>query len=289
MRTALDMAKRLDQQSIRKIAVEVAGLNLVPLPKPLSLLQIMKLFANIAKPEPPANVRNNFLYPTESPTLSPIHSEVTWTDPGAKTFRYATHYRGRISVLDNSGSTRLTAKDNWTTDRETVFQDQLNFDTGYKVAIMAYNEWGNSEWSWLKFSTYSNPNPSQGPGTSPPPPATPKPGGFLFWNCDVSGVGIHLDVYFWLFDLTANTYWYQLVPSGYDSSGTCGDGPPQIVIPSPGTTLLTAGHNYRWIVVKPDNEGCGGNNDPNNAGCVVATGTFTAGSDPATGYTWTNT
>jgi hypothetical protein len=289
MRTALDMAKRLNQPSLRKIAEEVAVLNHVPIPKPPTLLQIMKLFAKIAAPEPPSHVANELLFPDTSPTLSPIHSLVTWNDPGAKTFRFATYYRCRISVLYDGGSAQLNSSDNWTRDRFMGFQNELNFDTGYKVAIMAYNDWGASEWSWLKFTTYSNPNPKSGPGPSQPAPTTPHPSGFLFWNCDVTGVGEHLDVYFWLFDLSTGQSWNWFVPADYDASGTCPSGSAQIVIPSTSTITLVEGHNYTWIVVKPDNEGCGGNNDPHNSACTVAGSNFTAGGDPAIAYTWTNT
>src|SRR5215472_1134178 len=52
MRTALDMAERLQQKSLHQIALDVAVLNHAPIPNPLSLRAVMKLFANVAMPEP---------------------------------------------------------------------------------------------------------------------------------------------------------------------------------------------------------------------------------------------
>ena len=296
MRTALDMAKRLKQKSLTQVAFEVALLNHVALPKPLSLLAVMKLFAKVAVPEPPKNLVNEFKFPTESPTLSPIFSDVTWVDAGAKTFRHATRYRCRIALIyDGDDTAVLNENDSWTNSTEIVFQNELNFDTEYKASIIAWNDWGQSEWSWIKFETYDNPNPpSKGPGHPPPPPAEKKPSGILFWNCDTTSVSQgdieHLPVYFWLFDLTAGTNWNQEVDAGYNDAGSCGPNftNAQIVIPSSSTTSIVAGHKYQWKIVKPSNAGCGNTNDPNNSGCVVASGTFTAGNDAALVLPWAN-
>src|ERR1700748_475654 len=126
MRTALDMAKRLKQKSLTQVAIEVALLNHVALPKPLSLLAVMKLFAKVAVPEPPKNLVNEFKFPTESPTLSPIFSDVTWVDAGAKTFRHATRYRCRIALIyDGDDTAVLNENDSWTNSTEIVFHTDL--------------------------------------------------------------------------------------------------------------------------------------------------------------------
>jgi hypothetical protein len=80
MQSTLDMAKRLNQKSLLQIAAEVALLNHVAIPHPLSLLGLMKLFANVAKPEAPTNLVEEFDTPTYAPT--PIISNFSWTDPG---------------------------------------------------------------------------------------------------------------------------------------------------------------------------------------------------------------
>ena len=291
MRTALDMAQRLKQQSLRQIATEVALLNHTPIPQPLSLLAIMKLFANVAKPEIPANLANEFKFPIESPTLSPIFSDISWTDPGAKTFRYATRYRCKLSVGYSGGYADIGGDaDLWTTDTDAVFEVPLNFDTDYKASVYAWNEWGASEWRWLKLHTYDNPNPpSHGPGQSPPPPKPQEPSGLQFWNCDASVNPS--SVYFWLLDLTAGTpgkYW-QVAP-GYNK-GSCGPGltDAQLTIPSASTGSLVTGNEYQWKVVVPDRPGCGGNNDPDNPYCIAASDTFTAGNDASLPIPWSNT
>lgn len=171
MRTALDMAQRLKQKSLRQIALEVAILNHAPVPQPVSLREIMKLFANVAKPEVPVNLAIDVKYPIDSPTLSPMFADFSWTDSGAKTFRYATRYRCRLSVGYGSGYADIGGEaDLWTTYTETPFQIELNFDTDYKASVFAWNDWGQSEWAWHKFHSADNPNPpSQSPGQTPPP------------------------------------------------------------------------------------------------------------------------
>jgi hypothetical protein len=297
MRTPLDMATRLKQKSLRSIAAEVALLNHVSLPSPLSLREIMRLFANVAKPEMPTNLINQFQYPVTSPTLSPIFSDFTWIDAGAKTFRYATRYRCRLSVgYDSSYAAIGGDADVWAASTETVFEVPLKFDTDYKASVYAWNDWGQSEWHWLTFHTYDDPNPpSQGPGQSPPPPKAQQPSGIEFWNCDVTSIGPgqveHLPVYFWLFDLSAGTRWSQLVEPGYNADASCGPGVTnvQVVIPSSSTTSIMKGHEYQWEVVKPSNVGCDNSNDPDSADCVVEWGKFTAGDDAPLVVSWSNT
>jgi hypothetical protein len=260
MGTTLDMAKRLKQHSLRAMAAEVAALSLTPVHHPISLREILTLFAKIAKPEPPKDLINEWIFPVTSPTLSPIFADLKWTDAGAKSFRYATRYRCRIAVGFGSGYAGLLDKDEWTTDTENVFQVPLNFDSDYKESVMAWNEWGQSEWAWIKTHTYSNPNPPPQPSPSPPPPPprAPEPNAIKFWNCDTTGED-HLEVFFWLQDLTAGTGWQSApVDSGYTSGG-CGasySGPQY-------TTSLVAGHQYLFAVVKPGGPNCDGSNDPN--------------------------
>ena len=257
MGTALDMAKRLKQQSLRQIAGEVAALNLTPVPHPLSLRELLKLFANLAKPEVPTNLINEWLYPTTSPTLSPIFSDFKWTDPGAKSFRYATRYHCRLLLSYGSGYVIINNDtDVWTTSTEQVFETPLNFDTDYKASVRAWNEWGQSEWAWIKLHTYSNPNPQPSPPPKPKPQPPPQnPSEIDFWNCDVD----KLQALFWLLDESApGSQWKSwTVDSGYNEAGSCGPGSSQ-----PLTIPLTAGHQYFWAIVIPGGANCDGNTDP---------------------------
>jgi hypothetical protein len=283
------MARRLKQPSVRQVAAQLAVLTHTAVPHPLSLRGLMALFATVARPEKVKNI-----LPSGNYSSGTLGLPVSWSDPGANTFRYATRFH---VLMDGLGRTAL---DTWSTsdfvpenDAQQQLVDQEGLQDGHRYypMIQAWNEWGGSEWNYSHFDVGSP--SSTGSGNPPPPPPQRKPSGIFFWNCDTTSVSAgnveHLPVYFWLFDLTAGSNWNQLVEPGYDAAGSCGPSftDPQITIPAADTTTLVAGDEYRWMIVKPDNPGCDGN-DPNNAACVAATGTFTAGGDAPLIVPWSN-
>lgn len=290
MRSPLDMARRLNQTSLRQIAAHVAVLTHTSVPHPSSLREIMALFATVARPEKVKNIQPSGNYSSGTLALP-----VSWSDPGANTFRYATRFH---VVMDGVGHQAL---DTWSTShfvpendaqQALVAQEGLQDAHRYYPMIQAWNDWGGSEWNYSHFDVGSV--PASGSGNPPPAPQTQqKPSGIFFWNCDTTSVSAgdveHLPVYFWLFNLTARSNWNQLVEPGYNDSGSCGPSftDPEITIPSPSTTMLVAGDEYRWMIVKPNNPGCDGN-DPDNSACVAATGTFTAGEDAPLILPWSN-
>jgi hypothetical protein len=262
----LDMAKRLDQKSLRQIATEVSALSQTALATPLSLQAIMKAFAKIAQPEAPTHPWA--VADADPVTLTPIRgAKFSWEDGGAKTFRFATLYRCRIAVV-YSGGYAILMPDTLTPDLNAYFSWHLDFDTDYKASVMAYNPYGHSLWSWIKLHTYDNPNPpAPSPGPSPGPQPQPQTySAIQFYNCDETpppaGDVEHLPVHFWLDDLTAGTGPQDMgeVPPGYTGPGMgpCGKNYTQ-----PQTYPLISGHQYQYVVVKPDDPDCDGTNDPN--------------------------
>jgi hypothetical protein len=290
MRTALDMAKRLNQKSLRKIAAEVEILSHTQIPPPLSLREIMKLFAGVAKPEAPDHLTANTWIPDDTHAiLGPYFGEVDWKDAGSGSVRYATNYHVRFSVIYDGDQLALVW-DQWTTDKLYISPSGLNYSTDYKAAIMAWNEWGHSEWSWIKFSVPDDPNPSPSPGPGPGPspgPTQPQYDAIAFYNCDNTPMSDppHQPVYFWLRDVTANGAWQSwLVEPGYSDNTDqgCGIGISNpFIVP----TSLKGGDTYQWVVVKPTDPECDGSNDP-TGDCVVWGSTFTAGGNSPLVLQW---
>jgi hypothetical protein len=264
----LDMAKRLKQTSLRKIAAEVANLNHIPIAQPLSLREIMKLFAIVAKPK--------------DPKITQIYNfgRIDWEDAGAGTFRFATLYHAEFEMqIDGDWE---AGWDGWTFDTAWVSQGQLSYDTDWRAGVVAWNEWGHSDLNWSdSFNTGSNPSPSP-PSPGPPPTHVPHPSGIQFYNCDnSSGDTPHLPVLFHLRNVTANGQWqfWQIEP-GYDTSGTCGLDSQLGPFTVPG---LSAGDTYEWVVTKPEDPDCmDSSTEPTDpAHCpVLGPGTITIGSDP---------
>jgi hypothetical protein len=264
----LDMAKRLKQSSLRKIAAEVANLNHVPVPQPLTLRGIMELFAIVAKPKDPKIIElYNF-------------GRIDWEDAGAGTFRFATLYHAKFEMHLNGEWER--GWDGWTSDTAWVSQGQLSYDTDWRAGVVAWNEWGHSDLKWTDtFNTGDNPNPPP-PSPGPPPPKVPHPSGIQFYNCDYTPVGDtpHLPVLFQLRNVTANGSWqfWQIEP-GYDASGLCGLSSqlPPFTVPG-----LMAGDTYEWVITKPDDPDCMDSStqptDPSHCP-VLGPGTVTIGSD----------
>jgi hypothetical protein len=266
----LDIAKRLKFTSLRKIAAEVAHLNHIPVPPSFSLSELLKLFANVARPKVPDIVEiYNF-------------GRVDWKDAGAGTFRYATLYHAKFQM--NVGGQWHAGWDGWTSDMAWVTQGQLSYDTDWRVTVIAWNEWGHSDTKWTDaFNTGDNPNaPSPPPAPNPPPSHQQHPSGIQFYNCDYTPVGDnpHLPVLFHLRNVTKNGIWqFWQVDAGYDASNTCGLGSQIAPFTVPG---LTAGDTYDWIVTKPDDPDCMDSSteptDPNHCP-VLGPGTLTIGSD----------
>jgi hypothetical protein len=282
MQSPLDMAKRLQRTSLRKIATEVADLNHVPVPQPLSLKELLTLFANVAEPKVPIIVEiYNF-------------GRIDWKDASAGTFRYATLYHAKIQM--KSDGEWFRGWDGWTSDMAYVSTNSLPYNTDCRAAVIGWNEWGHSETRWTEFSTGDNPNPPPPPPNPPPPPPhQPQPSAILFYNCDNTPVGEtpHLPVIIHLRDLTTNDVWksWEVAP-GYDSSssGGCGQGvTAPFIIPSDVTGPVTAGHTYQWIVTKPDDPDCSDSstdpNDPNHCP-VLGPGNITIGSDTPLVLQW---
>ena len=196
MGTPLDMAKRLNEKSLRKIAVEVALLSHTAVTHPLSLREIMKLFASVAKPEVPRDLQAAASLFDGTTQVGPYFVNASWRDGGKGSFRYANRFHFKLSFIIDGSPTEVW--DQWTTYGGLPGSPALAYDTDYKAAVLASNEWGLREWAWAKFSTGSDPNaPSPGPGPSHPPQPQPKPSGIQFWNCDASANPS--SVYFWLF------------------------------------------------------------------------------------------
>src|SRR5262249_10564374 len=117
-------------------------------------------------------------------------------------------------------------------------------------------------------------------GTAADPNAnSQQPGGqqasgystILFYNCS----SLHYTVHFWTFDLTTNEWKdHGALDAQYDADGTCpgsGTSPMQID--------LADGHTYSWVVVAPDQQTCGGQNDPTLMNCVAWQGGPVVGSN----------
>ncbi|HUI84646.1 MAG TPA: hypothetical protein VL240_10500 [Candidatus Binatia bacterium] len=278
MQSPLDMARRLKLTSLRKIAAEVAHLNHVPVPQPLSLSELLTLFANVAKPKVPDIVDiYNF-------------GRIDWKDASAGTFRYATLYHAKIE-MNVYGWFR--AYDGWTSGFTYVASNQLPYNTDCRAAVIGWNEWGHSETTWVEFSSADNPNPSPPPPSPTPPPQVQHYSAIVFYNCDntpppASDKG-HLPVVFHLRNVTTNGGWqfWQVAP-GYDTSpsGQCGQGTDSVPFTVPG---LTAGDTYEWIVTKPDDPECSDSStdptDPNHCP-ILGPGTVTIGGDIKLSLQW---
>jgi hypothetical protein len=264
----LDMAKRLKQTSLRKIAAEVAHLNDIPVPQPLSLRKLLALFANVAKPKVP-DVTDIFNF-----------GRVDWKDAGAGTFRFATLYHAKFQ-MEVDGDWFL-AYSGWTTDTAWVTQEPLGYDLNCKTAVVAWNEWGHSDTNWISFTSGDNPNPPQPSPKPTPPPQGPHPSGIQFYNCGDTPMSEnpHLPVLFHLRNVTTNGAWqFWQINSGYDASGACGTASESGPFTVPG---LTEGDTYQWVVTMPDDPECSdsstGPTDPNHCP-VFGPGTVTIGSD----------
>ena len=276
----LDMANRLKQPSLRKIGAEVAHLNNVPVPQPLTLKELMKLFANVAMPKIPGITD---IYP---------YGRVDWKDLGAGTYRYATQYHAKIQM--NVDGEWLPAWDGWTNQLAWAPQNQLAYDTDWRVAVVGWNEWGHSDVRWSEFSSGDNPNPPPPPDPGPQPHVQ-HPSEIWFYNCDNTPVvdPPHLPVLFHLRNVTANGGWQSWnVDPGYftSPSGGCGDGlSTPLMFPSADTIQLTPGDTYQWIVTKPDDPDCSDSStapdDPNHCP-VLGPGTVIIGTDARLVIQW---
>src|SRR5215470_16748061 len=114
MRTALDMAQRLHQQSLRTIASVVAAADFGTPIFPLSLREILKLFAKMAKPETP-----NHLQPDGGTYSYQPGLRMHWADAGAGTYRFATRFHFRLQ-RQFGGPPPVNDMDEWTTGTEMV-------------------------------------------------------------------------------------------------------------------------------------------------------------------------
>ncbi len=292
--TALDMAERLKTTSLKQMALDVYLANTTPLPKTLYLSDIMKLFAKIAKPDLPKDLAYEPIFNEDAPVLPRPQAQFLWVDGGANTVRYATSYHCRLSLDYGSGIALLGGGDDIKTKTSPIiFPTVLDYDTTYRAAVQAVNDWGVGEWRWTEFTTYDNPKggSSSGTGTGSGTP-TPHPKGILFWNCDVTSVSAgvieHQPVCFWLFDLTSGQKSSQSVPAG-DGSTPCGPNQSNAALTIPSSSFsITSGHNYRWAVVKPGDGQCLDPTDPNSSVTVVMTSGFTAGNDAPIPVNWTN-
>jgi hypothetical protein len=295
MPSALDMGKRLGAKSLRQMAQDISLARAVALPKPLTLRAIMKLFAPLATPDPPKNLAYNPVFNEDAPVLPRPQARFQWVDSEPKTVRSATRYRCRLSLDYGSGIALIGPEDDfWTTDTNVIFQTVLDYDTTFRAAVLAANDWGASEWKYIEFTTYDNPNGGSNSGPGGNTPTVPHPSGLAFWNCDVtsvdSGVVEHQPVCFVLTDLTNGAKGHQVVQPGYNTGEGCGPGTsnPAFQLPTAGLPGLVKGHKYQWVVIKPADASCGDSSDPDSMAAVVATGTFILGSDPVLIVNWTN-
>ena len=101
---------------------------------------------------------------------------------------------------------------------------------------------------------------TEAPPPPPPPPTQTGVSRIDVFNCGVEEHTVHL----WIFDFTLG-HWQELgtLASQYDNNGCPGSATPFIVTP-------TDGHNFRLVVVDPESDFCGGENDPLNGGCQKA-------------------
>src|SRR5689334_17226660 len=114
MRTTRDMAQRLNQTSLRAIAKIVAAYNLTTPTFPLSVRDILKLFAKVAKPNTP-----DHLQPADGTYSYQGGLRLHWSDAGAGTFRFATRFHFRLQ-REFKGPPKVIDIDTWTTGHEVV-------------------------------------------------------------------------------------------------------------------------------------------------------------------------